>query len=462
RERQKIRGFDKELSEGDKRLKREKDSGSRRWLYSSIVRERFDATVDSHSDTEGVKSKVARKESLLNEVVEEEIELELVLEGLSLSKKKRVDSRSNKEGQTLGVPREKVAEGRFAAVDDLKEVEDRARLAVLDGEKDTSKMVARLVKGIWLGIEEKNELKKVNIELEKELAHSRTDALKEVRHLKASHAVAIGRLQVETKANFDEMVEERDRLEHHLMLKGYSEEKVDTIKADTYAEEDEEEAEVLGIVDGLDGISCQTAIREMSLRIKDLESGLARERKTSKVMLSAQEELQVELDSSRSREDDVLMCNREFAEQFDRMKEANENREDQYVKAHFKLVEERAGANETKMFKKDDELMVARENLSVSKTTAEHLQIALPTKDMKFWEIQRRCNNLNERVTRLKAELAHAIVRAKKAEAREYLGGSRTEGHVKKGNVNLRECQHKLDAAVIMEKVLKGEIKAKK
>ncbi|KAF6133895.1 hypothetical protein GIB67_040659 [Kingdonia uniflora] len=52
-ERQKIRGFDKELFKGDKRLKGLKDSGSLRWLYSSIARERLDATADSHSDTEG-------------------------------------------------------------------------------------------------------------------------------------------------------------------------------------------------------------------------------------------------------------------------------------------------------------------------------------------------------------------------------------------------------------------------
>ncbi|KAF6137229.1 hypothetical protein GIB67_030993 [Kingdonia uniflora] len=137
---------------------------------------------------------------------------------------------------------EKVAEGRSAAVDDLKEVEERARLAVLLGEEDTSKMVTRLVKGIWLGIdEEKSELKKANVELEKELAQSRTDALKEVRQLKASHAMAIGQPQVKTNANHNEMVEEHDRLGHYLMLKDYSEEEMDAIKVDTYAEEEDEE-----------------------------------------------------------------------------------------------------------------------------------------------------------------------------------------------------------------------------
>ncbi|KAF6141411.1 hypothetical protein GIB67_021227, partial [Kingdonia uniflora] len=374
RERRKIRGFDKELSDGDQRLKMAKDSESPRWLYSSVVRERLNATADSHSDTEDVKSKVERKESLLDKVAEEETELEFVLEGLGLSRKKKVDSWSKKvrkarstrslagvdEGKrqvsgeeaetnfsktpgisssaqsnpvksskiTLkylkkrmlkalsasgttgsgeavkdkrrrvkpsGESGEKVPEGRSAVVDDLKVVEERARLAV-----------ARLVKGIWLSIEEeKSELKKANIELGKELARSMTDTLKEVRQLNVSHTVAIVQLHVETKDNLDEMVEEHDRLERHLMLKGYSEEEVDAIKAGTYAEE---VAETVGIADGHDGASCQTvldnqgdnvelpeggsekALREMSLRIKDLESGLAWERETSKALLSVQAE----------------------------------------------------------------------------------------------------------------------------------------------------------------------------
>ncbi|KAF6136547.1 hypothetical protein GIB67_016003 [Kingdonia uniflora] len=305
RERQKIKGFDKELCEGDKRLKMAKDSGSRWWLYSSIVREKLDTTADSHSDTECVKSIVERKESLLNKIAKEETKLELVLKGLSLNRKKRVDSKSNKvrkaqstrsmtgidEGKSQvngeealpasgttgsgevtkdkrmrvepsGESGNKVIEGRFAAVDDLEEVVERARLAVLLGEEDTNKMVAYLIKGIWLSIEEeRSELKKVNVELEKELARSRTDASKEVRQLKASHAMAIGKLQVETKANLDEMVEECDRLGHHLMLKGYSEEEVVAIKVDTYVEEeDEEEADALRIVDGLDGVSRQMVL----------------------------------------------------------------------------------------------------------------------------------------------------------------------------------------------------------
>ncbi|KAF6161245.1 hypothetical protein GIB67_009132 [Kingdonia uniflora] len=464
-ERQKIRGFDKELSEGDKRLKRAKDSGSRRWQYNSVVRGKLDSTADSHSDTEGVKSTVEMKKSLLNKVTEEETELGLVLKGLGLSRKKKIDSKSDK--------------------------------------------VARLVKGIWLSIEEeKYELKKAKSELEKDLARAKTKAIKEVMQLKASHIIVIGQLQVETKTNLDEIVEELDSLGRHLMLKSYSEEEVDAIKADTYIEEGEdEEAEVVGVVDGLDGVSRKTVldnqgddvVKEMSLIINDLESGLARERETLKALLSVQAKLYVKLDSSRAREDNILMCNREFAEQFDRMKEANENREDQYVKAHFKLkklnraisdltlqveekdseikkgLEELSEATERaeklqrlvealvvkgnqagttqysiqaleqseeqfrsdlhrcrnelermrqKFIEKDDELTVARENLLASETVAEHLQTTLLAKDMEFT----KCNE---------------------------------GGHVQKGNENLREFQHKLDVALIREKVLEGEIKIK-
>ncbi|KAF6158988.1 hypothetical protein GIB67_042069 [Kingdonia uniflora] len=127
-------------------------TGKERWVCPrTLAKDRVRASYAG----KGVKSTVERKESMLDEVVEE-TKLELVLEGLC---------------------------------------------------------VARLVKGIWLGIEEeKSELMKENVELEKELAQSRTNALKEARQLKASHAVAIGQLEMEIKANLDEMVEERDRL----------------------------------------------------------------------------------------------------------------------------------------------------------------------------------------------------------------------------------------------------------
>ncbi|KAF6140687.1 hypothetical protein GIB67_013980 [Kingdonia uniflora] len=456
------------------------------WEYNRVVRGKLESIANSHPDTEGVKSTVERKESLLDEVVEEETELKLVLRELGLSRKKRIESRSKKvakaqstrfmkgvnEGKSgkvtqgkrkrvepLGGSGEKVTEGRSASVDHLKEVEERARLAILQGKEDTSQM--------------ESELKKVESKLEKNLVGAKTEALKEVKQLKASHTVAIGQLQVETKANLDEMVEERDRLGCHLMLKGCSQEKVDAIKDDTYAEVEEEEAEV---------------VREMSLRINDLESGLARERKTSKALLSAQVELQVELDASRVREDHALMCNREFVEQFDRIKEANENREDQYVKVQFRLKKlNQVISNLTRpVEEKDSRIKKGLRDLSKATEHAENLQRQVDSLAVKgkqanmaqyrIWALERteelcrsdlnrcridlECDDLNERVARLKAERDQAIARAKKSEARECSGGSKT-GNVQKGNANLRECQHKLDVALIREKVLEGEIRAK-
>ncbi|KAF6134703.1 hypothetical protein GIB67_002104 [Kingdonia uniflora] len=490
RERKKIRGIDKELSEGDKRLKRAKGLGSHRWEYNGAVVGKLDSTADSHPDTEGrnspvesifkmgrssvnevltsgrtnesnsegeegleqfhsflgVMSTVERKESLLDKVAEEETELKLVLGELGLSRKKRVESSSaqpnlttSKIAQKKALPAsgtteggevvkgkgrrvepledsgEKVAEGRSASVDDLKEV-------------------ARLVKRIWLGIEEhESELKKAKSELEKNLARAKTESLKEVGQLKAARVVAIGQLQVEAKDNLDDMAEERDRQGCHLMLKGYSQEEVDAIKADTNVEE---EAEVLGVMDGLDGVSPQTVldnrgddvelpevgsekvVREMSLRIKDIESGLARERETSKALLSARAKLQ-----------------------FDRMKEVSENRDDQYVNEYFRLEKLNQAVSDLSRLVEEKDSGINKGLEDLSEAT--------------------ECDDLNERVARLKAENDQDIACTKKAEAREHSGGIITEGNAQKGNTNLRECQHKLDASLIREKVLKGEIKAK-
>ncbi|KAF6137396.1 hypothetical protein GIB67_036433 [Kingdonia uniflora] len=266
-------------------------------------------------------------------------------------------------------------------------------------------MVVRLVKGIWLGIKkDKSELKKV-----------------------------------ETKANVDEVVEEHDRLGCHLMLKGYSEEEVDAIKPDTYVEEeDEEEVEAVSIVDGLDGISHQMvldnqgddvelpeggiekALREMSLKIKDLETGLARERKTSTAMLSAQAKLQVELDSSRSCEDDVLMCNREFAEQFDRMKEVNENREDQYVKAHFRLVELTQAISDLtlQVEEKDAEIIKGLKELAKATERVEKLQSwvdALVMKGKQADMAQYRIQALEQSEERFQTDLQKWKIKAKES-----------------------------------------------
>ncbi|KAF6154480.1 hypothetical protein GIB67_028372 [Kingdonia uniflora] len=325
------------------------------------------ADLEIEKRDRGVKSTVERKESLLDEVEEEEIELELVLGELGLSRKKRVESRSKKvvkaqstrsmtdvddgKRQTSGEEQNKAKTlgsgssaqpnhatnkiGQKFSKREIKkalpasgaaesEVRERARLAILQGKGVTSQMVAHLVKGIWLGIEEQeSEIKKV-----------------------------------EAKANLNEIAEERNRLGHYLMLKGYSQEEVDAIKADTYLEKEEEDADVLGVVDGLDGVFPQTVLDNQG--------------------------------------DDV---------------ELPEAERDQAI-AQAKKFE-------------------ARERSGGCRTM------------VKASLIQGDVVSLSGRIRELESDV------------------SQIQGHVKKENLNLRECQHKLDAALISEKVLEGEIRAK-
>ncbi|KAF6149545.1 hypothetical protein GIB67_003693 [Kingdonia uniflora] len=117
---------------------------------------------------------------------------------------------------------------------------------------------------------------------------------------------------------------------------------VDAIRADTYVEEEHDEeidSGTVGIVDGLDGVSPQTELKEICLRIKDLEAELAKQRDASASLLSSDMELQVKLELPRLRENNLHQCKQEFIEEFDRIKKANEDRDDQHVKMHFKFVE---------------------------------------------------------------------------------------------------------------------------
>ncbi|KAF6151309.1 hypothetical protein GIB67_040582, partial [Kingdonia uniflora] len=307
----------------------------------------------------GLKSQVTRKESLLDTITQEKTELVAVLEDFGISRKKRVNSRVNKvqkyqstrlmtrkwrgrgkkervEPEMSGV---KVVEDQPVVEDDWKDVEEKARLAALHGEEETSRMAARLMKGICLGVEEERvELKRKKVKLEKNAAQLKSDLSKEGKRLealKASQVVKINKLQAEAKVDLEEVVAERDRLGRHLMSKGYSEDEVDAIRADTYMKEDEDEEiedVAIGIVDGLDGVSLQTVkynqgdhkerpelenkeeLKDIRLRIKDLEVELSLERETLTSLLSSPAELQVELELARLREDGTRQFNQEFTE----------------------------------------------------------------------------------------------------------------------------------------------------
>ncbi|KAF6140752.1 hypothetical protein GIB67_035179 [Kingdonia uniflora] len=107
------------------------------------------------------------------------------------AKKRRADPSS----ELIGM---KVAENRPGEEDELKVVENRARLA------------AHLMKGICLRMEEKAELEKGKVELEKKVAHLKTDLAKEGKRLdsvKAAQELEISELTVETGKNLEEVVE---------------------------------------------------------------------------------------------------------------------------------------------------------------------------------------------------------------------------------------------------------------
>ncbi|KAF6176945.1 hypothetical protein GIB67_027745 [Kingdonia uniflora] len=362
-----------------------------------------------------------------------------------------------------------------------------------------SKMAARLMKGIYLGVEEEiAELKRKKVKLERNIARLKFDSSKEGKRLeplKASQVVEVNKLQAEARVDLENAADEPDKLGHHLMSKRYSEDEVDVIRVDTYVEEEEDEETedvVVGVVDGLDGVTPQTVrdnqwddnerpelenekgLKDIHLRIKDLEVELAKERDTSVSMLSSQAEVQVELESGRLRKNDVRQCNQEFVEEFDRMREANEDREDQHVKMHFKFVEaiqtaialERSeeGLNRSvaglkndlakkahdqgqirsdlanrkselrrlkkKLVDKDNDLKGARDDQSGSDVAAEQLTTTFSSKDMEFRMLQHKCNKLNVSVDQLKTELVQANLRVKNTEAGERLKKNKNDARV--------------------------------
>ncbi|KAF6169070.1 hypothetical protein GIB67_038567 [Kingdonia uniflora] len=136
-------------------------------------------------------SKVKRKKSLLDTVAQEEAELEAVLIEVGISKKKRANSRRSKKrrvepSELIGT---KVTENRPGEEDELKTVEERVMFATRNGEEEMSKIVARLMKGICLGmLEKKAKLEKGKTELEKKVARLKADLAKEGKRLEVLKA----------------------------------------------------------------------------------------------------------------------------------------------------------------------------------------------------------------------------------------------------------------------------------
>ncbi|KAF6142780.1 hypothetical protein GIB67_023262 [Kingdonia uniflora] len=328
-------------------------------------------------------SKVKRKKSLLDIVGQEGIELEVVLKELHISRKKRANNKSekvqksqatrlmtgvggNKEGGADGQRRvvlPKASEVDFADVpesttsskliqaflkkrmlkrgstsgttgkdrlgeeDELKVVEDRENLAIRNGEEEMSKMATRLMKGVCLRMEEeKAKLKKGKAEPKNKVDHLKIKLAREGKRFDSVKAVRKGKIsELAAKAGKNlEVVE----------------------------------------------------LKEMCLIIKELENELAKEKDASTSLLSSQAELQVELESAHLSEEETRQCSQEFTAEFDRMREANEDREDHRVKVHFKFIEATQTVDDLtrKILEKNAEISKGHKELAETKEKAAKLK----------------------------------------------------------------------------------------
>ncbi|KAF6154806.1 hypothetical protein GIB67_032418 [Kingdonia uniflora] len=119
------------------------------------------------------------------------------------AKKRRVDPSSK-------LIRVKIRENRPGMEDELKTVEDKMKFAARKGVEEMSKVAARLMKGICLGMEEeKVELKSRKAEFKKEVARLKSDLARERKRLnsmEATQEVEINELTKEAGKNLEEVV----------------------------------------------------------------------------------------------------------------------------------------------------------------------------------------------------------------------------------------------------------------
>ncbi|KAF6137544.1 hypothetical protein GIB67_031823 [Kingdonia uniflora] len=308
----------------------------------------------------------------------------------------------------------KVRESRPAEEDELRAIEDWVRLIARKGveelsasaQLELSRMTIHLLKAICLEIEEgKAELENGKVELDMKVARLKSDLALEGERLvaaKAAQKVLISELTVEAQKNLNDIVVQRDRLGRQLLVVGYTKADIKANMAGTFVEEDEVEEDVPteeGVVTGLDG-----ELKDMRLRIEELENELAKEKDTSTSLLTLQAELQVgeeheifnlyvKLKIVRLSEQQTLQCNPEFVKEFDWIREATEDREDQHVKASMvryriqslevseKSLQDFVASLKGQVTRKMDELWKARADLANSISAAVELRSKLTRKE---------------------------------------------------------------------------------
>ncbi|KAF6169791.1 hypothetical protein GIB67_034183 [Kingdonia uniflora] len=187
-------------------------------------------------------------------------------------------------------------------------------------------------------------------------------------------------------------------------IDGYSKDKMDAIRVDTYVDEEEDkeiEDVVAGIVDGLDGVSLQTV---RNIQGDDNERSVGENEK-------------VELELSRLHENDARQYNQEFTEELDRIREANEDKEDQHVKVYFKFVEatqtaidlaQKIEEKDTEIEKGQKKIAELKEHTANLKSQNDTLMVKSREADMARYRIQsleRSKEGLNRSMTGLKNDL---------------------------------------------------------
>ncbi|KAF6175770.1 hypothetical protein GIB67_035897 [Kingdonia uniflora] len=372
------------------------------YFFASSTRPRF-----FNLNSTAQKSQVGRKESLLDILAQEDTELKAVLEELGISRNKRVNSRAKK-----------VQKSQLTRL--MTSVEGSKKKGT-DGERRVNFPkplgATRLMKGICLGVEEERvELKRKKVELERNAARLKTDLIKEGKWM----------------------------------------------EGDTYVEKEENEEikdVVVGVVDGLDGVSsqmvkdnqgddnehpegetekvhikfveaAQTAVDlpwqivEKDAEIEKKQKELAKLREHAAKLKSQNDALMV-----KNREADMACYRIQALEKLkeglnrsmaslnnDLIKKTNNHKQTQADLVNSRSELERL---KKKLGDKDNELKRARDDLSASEVAVEQLNTDLPAKDFEFWMVQRKCDELNEKVAQLKTELAQANSCARHTEAGE-------------------------------------------
>ncbi|KAF6155898.1 hypothetical protein GIB67_039229 [Kingdonia uniflora] len=425
--------------------------------------------LNNRTITKGINCKVSRKESFIDVVAREGTELEAVLKDLEISRFKRVPSKDDKvrrsqvkrrlAGKTSGSMEEKLS------TPELNTPLKLARLIEIpDGLVDMATVSSTVVRNLakrkavkWGAASRSVTLDSVNDSSKRRKVTSSTksqevleekDKIAEGVDLRPRYEVKAGLLEEQCRAKAREkMVAVMDdefkkfaralrevqlgfqdrsielekrisQLEGKLYQLRYIKAEITTFSDDNYEEKeilDEEEVEEM--VDGLN-VAEKTAannqktidqeIESSRLRVVDLEGLLEVDKRSSA-------ELQKELDGSREREEQTLLYNTEYAEEYEVLFSQYEDRLDDNVKLSLKLeeakrqVEEKTAtilSRDLSLNQLTNELAELKEKAtSGSRHEAELAEYRIGTLNEEISDMKCNIRALNEQLLKRKIEL---------------------------------------------------------